>query len=155
MRTAVLWLALLGYFLVAAAAPAATGRLIKVLPEYLDSKGRTSLSPSLYDRDAYQAVLRLHPNQRSGIRFYIQWKIKGRPVEPLKARVELRGPALGALPRHTTLEQTLPPKRGWFGHWTGLTLGGDAYKQFGGVVAWRVTLWEGTRLLAEQKSFLW
>ena len=40
-------------------------------------------------------------------------------------------------------------------HWTGLALKGDEYEQFGEVTAWRVTLWEGTQLLGEQKSFLW
>jgi hypothetical protein len=32
---------------------------------------------------------------------------------------------------------------------------GDAYKQFGEVTAWRVSLWSGDQLLGEQKSFLW
>src|SRR5437899_2397501 len=36
-------------------ATAATGRIIKVLPHLLDLQGHHALSPSLYDRDAYQA----------------------------------------------------------------------------------------------------
>jgi hypothetical protein len=32
------------------AAPAATGKVVKVLPHFLDLKGRHSLTPSLYDR---------------------------------------------------------------------------------------------------------
>jgi hypothetical protein len=32
---------------------------------------------------------------------------------------------------------------------------GDEYKKLGELVAWRVTLWDGDKLLAEQKSFLW
>lgn len=155
MRLGIMWLIVFVSALATVPGSAATGRLIKVLPEYLDAKGRTSVSPSLYDRDAYQAVLRQHPERRSGIRYYVQWKIKGHPSAPLKAKVELRGPAQGKLPKHTVLEETLPAKTGWFGHWVGLTLSGDAYRQFGGVVAWRVTLWEGTNLLAEQRSFLW
>ena len=57
-------------------AVAATGRVIKVLPHFLDLKGRHSLSPSLYDRDAYQAQLRQHPEQRSALRFDVHWKAK-------------------------------------------------------------------------------
>src|SRR6266567_3807500 len=53
---------------------AASGRIIKVLPHLLDRGGRHTLSPSLYERDAYQAFLRKNPGQCSGLRFDIQWK---------------------------------------------------------------------------------
>jgi hypothetical protein len=42
-----------------------------------------------------------------------------------------------------------------FSHWTGITLGGSQYTEFGEVTAWRVTLWDGPQLLSELKSFLW
>ncbi len=135
-------------------AMAATGRVIKVLPLFLDQQGQHALSPSLFERDAYQAQLRQHPEQRSGMLFEVQWKTKGKPEAALKLRVELRGIAQGALPRQLVLEKPVTPG-GWFSHWTGLTLSGEAYKQFGEVTAWRVTLWENDRLLGEQKSFLW
>lgn len=137
------------------AADAATGKVIKVLPQFLDLKGRTALSPSLYDRDAYQAVLRLHPERRSGIRFFVQWKARGTVAEGLKLRVELHGGAQGQLPKEMVLEENLPSKTGWFSHWAGVTLKDETYKQLGGVTAWRVTLWDGTKLLGEQRSFLW
>ena len=44
---------------------------------------------------------------------------------------------------------------GWLSHWTKFELVGAEYKDFGRVTAWRATLWEGDRLLSEQKSFLW
>ena len=135
------------------AAPA-TGRVMKVLPHYLDLKGRHTLSPSLYERDAYQAQLRQHPEQRSALRFDVQWKAKGADTTQLKLRIELRGVVKGNLPKQLLLEQ--PVKRGkWFSTWSALTLGGVEYKQFGELTAWRVTLWDGERLLGEQKSFLW
>ena len=143
------------YWLVCLPVGAATGRVVKVLPEYLDLKGRNSLSPSLYERDAYQVYLREHPEKRSGVTFYTQWKLKGGVYEPLKLRVELRGPAAGELPKQMKLETEVEPKSGLFSHWTSLTLGGEDYKRFGHVTAWRVTFWEGNRLLGEQKSFLW
>ena len=141
---------LLAGTLSAAAAPA--GRVMKVLPHFLDLKGRHALSPSLYDRDAYQAQLRQHPEQRSGVRFDILWKARA-ASGGLKLRVELRGIAKGDLPREKTLEGEVKPHR--LGHWTSLTIGGDDYKDFGDVTAWRVTLWAGDQILGESRSFLW
>ena len=51
---------------------AASGKIIKVLPFFLDLKGRHSLHPSLYERDAYQAYLRQHPELRSGLQIDVQ-----------------------------------------------------------------------------------
>jgi hypothetical protein len=136
-------------------AGAATGHVIKVLPEYLDLKGHNSLSPSLYERDAYQVYLRDHPEKRSALRFYTEWKVKGPTTAPLKLRVELRGTATGNLPKRLILEAPVEPKGGWFGHWSSLTLAGADFKEFGQVTAWRVSFWEGNQLLGEQKSFLW
>jgi hypothetical protein len=155
MRRFLIWFCLAGSLAAAAPAVASTARILKVLPEFLDLKGRNSLSPSLYERDAYQVILRQHPEQRSGVRFYVHWKTKGPPWGPLKLRVELRGTVEGGLPKQLTLDQALLNPGGLFGRWTNLTLGGEEYKRFGAVTAWRVTLWEGDTLLAEQNSFLW
>jgi len=134
-------------------ASAATGKVVKVLPHFLDLKGRHSLSPSLYDRDAYQAQLRGNPEQRSGLRFDVQWKAQD-VRDKLKLKVELRGTAKGDFPGSTTLESEIPPGRKT-SRWTALTLAGEDYKKFGEVTAWRVTLWDGEQLVGEQKSFLW
>jgi hypothetical protein len=147
-------LALVACFCLSLCAHAATGRVLKVLPHFLDLQGRHATSPSLFDRDAYQAYLRLHPDQRSAVRFDVEWKTKGPPDSPLKIRAELRGVARGNLPSELTIENAVVPG-GWFSHWTSLTLRGEDYTKLGEITAWRVTLWEGTRLLGEQKSFLW
>jgi len=128
--------------------------VIKVLPQFLDLKGRNSLTPSLYDRDAYQAHLREHPELCSGMRFHVEWKSKKPVWEPLKLRVEARGLAKGDVPKQLVLELPVQPT-GWFSHWDSITVTGEQYKEFGGLTAWRVTLWEGGQLLSEQKSFLW
>ncbi len=101
-------------------AVAASGRIIKVLPQFLDLKGRHTLSPSLYDRDAYQAHLRTHPEERSGLRIAVQWKstVPGQ----YKLRLELRG-------RHekdstTVIRESSERKRGLFSNWTYLLLEG-------------------------------
>ncbi len=154
MRRLSIWLALVGVLAVAWSAQAATGRVIKVLPQYLDLKGRNSLTPSMHERDFYQTVLRDHTNQCSGMRFCVQWKTKGQPTAPVKLRVELRGVAHGDFPKQLVLEQPVAPG-GWFSHWAEIPLIGEEYKTIGRVTAWRVTLWEGPQLLGEQQSFLW
>ena len=139
---------------IALSAQGATGRIIKVLPQFLDLEGRNSISPSLYDRDAYQVRLRLHPEQRSTMRFDVQWKTKSPVWEPLKLRLEMRGIAQSNLPKELTLDLPVEPS-GWFSRWDRVVLTGEQYKDLGEITAWRVTLWEGTQLLEEQKSFLW
>ena len=132
-------------------ATAATGKIIKVLPHYLDKEGRHSLSPSLYDRDAYQAHLRKTPSERSGLRFDVQWRSPD--AGQLKLRVEVRG-GKGKELTERVLETTARHVGG-FSKWTTLTLAGEDYKKFGELAAWRATLWDGDKLLSEQKSFLW
>ena len=154
MRRALIWLSLVGWVAVALSASAASGRVIKVLPQYLDLKGRNSLTPSLYERDQYQATLRLHTNDCSGMRFQVQWKAKAQAAAPLKLLLELRGVARGDYPKRLTIEKPVE-SRSRYSHWTQLDLLGEEYKEFGEVTAWRVSLWEGSRLLGEQKSFLW
>ncbi len=154
MRRLCIWLVVAGWVAWGPSAQAATGRVIKVLPQFLDLKGRASLSASLYERDTYQASLRQHTNLCSGMRFMVQWKTKGQVTAPLKLRIELRGIARGDYPKQLTLEQAVEAK-GRFSHWAEIKLTGEEYKKFGEVTAWRGTLWEGEKQLGEQKSFLW
>ena len=129
------------------------GRIVKMLPLFLDLKGHDAISPSLYDRDAYQAYLRQHTNEISAIRFDFLWQVENPSVAKYKLRIELRGIGAGGKPTQTMLEQEAQPPslRGW----NCLTLGGADYKDFGELIAWRATLWRGDQLLSEQKSFLW
>ena len=144
---------LAGSLITASAADAITGSVIKTLPLLLDHQGMEAPSPSLFDRDAYQAQLREHPKKIAGVRFDVQWKATRAADEKLKVRVEARGVATNGSPSLKTFEA--PVTAGRFSRWTKFTLDGDAYQKFGNVVAWRVTLWNGDTLLAEQKSFLW
>ena len=137
-----------------AAAPAAkAGKVVKVLPLWLDQQGRIATSPSLFDRDAYQAHLREHTNEAAGLRFDVLWSAAKSGPEQLTLRAELRGVGEAGVPRLKNLEAEVAPGR--HGKWTSLTLGGADFKQFGAVVAWRVTLWNGSHLLGSQQSFLW
>src|SRR5580698_6142957 len=95
MRWFMLWL----FLLLAPAAQAGGPRVYKVLPQYLDDKGRNSLTPSLYDRDAYQSYLRLHPAKRTALQFVVQWNAEVTQTNEWKLRVELRGVPEGGQPK--------------------------------------------------------
>ncbi|MDB6021886.1 MAG: hypothetical protein JWQ04_1743 [Pedosphaera sp.] len=150
------WLMLLlsALLLLCPSVQAAEGHVLKVLPQFLDKRGRTALTPSLYDRDAYQAILRKDPSKRSTLQFAVQWKARTPETEPLKLRVELVGIAQTNAPKQTAIELQVRQHHS-FSHWAYLVMSGEQYKAFGEVTAWRVTLWDGDQLLSEQKSFLW
>jgi len=133
---------------------AASGKVIKVLPHYLDREGRIAQSPSLFERDAYQAILRQDRSLCSALRFDIQWKAK-KPVKSadLTLRLELVTSTVSN-ERPLVLEQ--PVRRKTLGsRWSSILLEGEAFRAAGELIAWRVSLWDGDRLVAEQRSFLW
>jgi hypothetical protein len=132
---------------------AGEGKIIKVLPQLLDKKGEHALSPSLYERDAYQFYLRNHPGQCAALRLAVQWKASEVDGTQLKLRAELRG--LEGNTIHTaTIEEPLQ-KMGRFSHWSELRIEGGEFKSLGRLIAWRVTLWDGEHQLGELESFIW
>jgi len=141
----------LALFCLTAGTAMGAAKIVKVLPHFLDLEGRESLNPSLYERDAYQALLRREPKKRSALRFDVQWR--SRQDSPLKLRVEMRGGS-GTEATSAAVEITERHLAG-FSKWSGLTLSGEEYRKFGELIAWRVTLWDGQTLLSEKKSFLW
>ena len=68
-------------------------------------------------------------------------------------RLELRGNR-GKEGTTAVLEESVK-YHGLFSAWSKATLTGEAYQKFGELSAWRATLWDGDKLLSEQKSFLW
>ncbi len=154
MRRLCFWLAILCLMTVAVRpVGAAEGKVIKALPLFLDKQGQTSVSPSLFERDAYQAWLRKHPSDRTGLSLAVQWKAGGVDWSRLKLRAELRGAVGNSL--HTTTLEFPVNKKSRFSQWTDFTITGDDFKKFGQLVAWRATLWEGDKQLGSQESFLW
>jgi len=137
-------------FAFAIVASAESAKVIKVLPHFLDLKGRSAVHPSLFDRDAYQQELRAAPTNRSALRFDVQWKARG--YDALTLRIDAKG-VKGKEPRTNIVEQVVKP--GVFSKSTQVTLMGDDYKNFGDLISWRATLLDGTNVVAEQKSFLW
>src|SRR5690348_3896419 len=144
------WLAVFILAIAMSSVARASDRIYKVLPQFLDDKGLNSTSPSLFDRDAYQAFLRRHPVSCSGLQYAIEWNARGPKSRELKLRVELRGVTEGDVPKSRTIEAMVHP-HGWFSHWAYVKLEGEEYKKFGPVTAWRATMWDGDKLLSEQK----
>jgi hypothetical protein len=132
-----------------ALAASAADKIVKVLPFLLDAQGRIATSPSLFERDAYQAYLRQHTNEISGLRY----DVLCHAGEKLKLRLELRGVGEKNIPKVKAIETEVAA--GTIENWTQIKLAGDDYKSFGAVTAWRTTLWSGDAQLSEQKSFLW
>ena len=131
---------------------AAIGKVNKVLPHLLDAQGRHTLSPSLFDRDAYQYELRSRPGLRGGMRFDVLWRVLP-PSKGLTIKVELRGsrsPAPGPI-----VVAAEARARGSYSQWTRVALSAADYEALGELMAWRVTLWRGDELLSEERSFLW
>ena len=152
MRKLPLVIIALFFVSLATEAGAVEARIKKVLPQYIDLRGRASLSPSLYERDAYQFFLRNNPEERSGMRFKVQWKGASKSGQ-LRLRLELRGVQEENV--RTELIELPVKNSGALSDWTSLDLRDDAYRNFGELAAWRATLWDGNQMIAEQKSFLW
>lgn len=143
--------AALALFVLALTAPAAEARIVKVLPHFLDKNGKHTLYPSLFERDFYQAHLKTHPELCSGMRFDVQWK--GRKLHEPKLKLEVRGANIPARQVETfsrDLKSGSP-----FSRWAGITVPVEDFNRLGSIVAWRVSLWDGEKQIAEQKSFLW
>jgi len=140
-------------FWLAPIAQAGEGSVVKVLPQLLDLHGRHTLSPSLYERDAYQSQLRKSRKLRGGARLAVEWKAKNVDWANLKLRAEIRCLLEDNL--HTVTMEEPAVKKGFFGYWSEFRIEGADYTTFGDIIAWRVTLWEGDRQIGALESFLW
>jgi hypothetical protein len=128
-----------------------SARISKVLPHYLDLEGRHTVNPSLFERDAYQAYLRAHPDEVGGLRFDVQWSSTVYYTDALLLKLELRG---SRSPEELVIEQEIE-RRPWYQRWTGIDLDEESFAKLGDIMAWRASLWDGEEMLAEQRSFLW
>ena len=124
------------------------GKISKVLPHWLDLQGRHTLSPSLLERDAYQAKLRADRSLCSGIRFDVKWAKN--TSGSVKLQLELR-----VTDKAKPIVRELAVKPSRRGGWDAVTLDGDAFRAIGKIIAWRVRLLDGDIELAERRSFLW
>src|SRR5438045_8010970 len=123
MRLRLMSLWLLGGLCSSLMLHAGPAKILKVLPQYVDLDGRHSLAPSLYGRDAYQAILRKYPEKRSGLRFDVNWKAKRQDSEKLLLRIELRGSGRD-VSEPIVLERPVRPAK-FFSTWSSLVLEGE------------------------------
>ena len=153
-KIVVLWGLVLSCLCLTAKDSKSNSRVLKVLPHYLDSKGLHTVSPSLFERDAYQAHLKDHPELVSTMRFDVHCRMDLPDLSDMKVRVEAR---FGKGNSIDTMETSAPIKRPRWGKrsWTRVTLDQEAFDAQARLIAWRVTLWQGDTLLASQTSFLW
>lgn len=128
--------------------------MLKVLPHYLDAKGLHTLSPSLFERDAYQSHLKDHPDKVSTMRFDVHLRLQDSDFEDVQVRVEAR---FGKGDSIETIKATAPLKKPKWGKrvWTSLTLDRETYDAGARMIAWRVTLRRGDEILDTHTSFLW
>ena len=127
-------------------------RIAKVLPHFLDKKGHLSVSPSLFERDAYQGYLRHNPEEISTLRYDFQWRGGASTADPITVRLETRGSRSDL--RHPNVFETPLVRSGW-GKWAFIAIPSEEYHKLGAIMAWRLSLWQKGVQIAEQKSFLW
>ena len=141
--------------LLALSAPsfAAEARIKKILQHLEDLEGRVARQPSLFERDAYQFELRQAPEKVGALRFDIQWASAISKDKTLNLKLEVV--AANTPPQKTSVFEKAVRNTGMIGNWTQIRLDKEAYAKLGRVISWRATLWDGERMLAEQKSFLW
>ena len=71
----------------------------------------------------------------------------------LRLKIEMRGVKGNAM--HTVTLEKPAVKNGWLSNWAEVRLTGRDYADFGEMVAWRASLWDGPRELSAQQSYLW
>ncbi len=126
----------------------------KTLRHLLDSDGRHTKSPSLLDRDAYQAHLKENPAEVNGLRFDLQIRYASRTPAPVTIRVEIRhGKGTDIL--NATFETPFEPKKRRRSQWGKLLIEKKDFRDLGEIIAWRVSLMDGDETLATDESFLW
>jgi hypothetical protein len=143
----------LAFMICGATSFAGSTKIIKVLQQRIDMEGRTSVSPSLYDRDAYQFWLRQKPEVCGGTRFQIQWKAEAASQRSLFLRIELVT-AKSGVDKALVFERPVRAPSHW-SRWSSITLASDEMTAVGEIIAWRVSLLDQETVLARQRSFLW
>lgn len=135
-----------------ARADARPDRIVKVLPHYVDLEGRHALSPSLFERDAYQVILKANPAKCGGLQFDVRWKARKAPGRQLALRLEM---VTTQHPRGRPLVVESPLPAGRKGGWARVQVDAATLRSAGDMIAWRVSLVEGGQALGSQQSFLW
>ena len=128
--------------------------VLKVNRTLLDPLGHeTDVVGNLKGEAVYQYALRHDPNRQTGARFHIKWKSPKR-AERIRLVLELQGLSTTNESTRATLTANQPDMDGW-AEWTTVDITGEQFKKLGEIMAWRVTLYSGDRVMAEQPSANW
>ena len=139
--------------LISLSASSSEARVVKVLPTLLDRNGKNSLSPSLYERDAYQAILRKSKELVSALRFDVQWKAPTATSKTVTLRLELRATAHSDSAPLVFDQEVHVKKHGT--RWSRMILDKETYSKVGQVVAWKISIIDQGKPIAQRTSFLW
>ena len=134
-------------------ANAGSVKIFKVLPHYLDKEGRHALSPSLFERDWYQALLKADPEKCSTVRFDVQWRNTLSDLNDLNIVIEVRGSKQGE--DTIIVTEKLSPKKSIWSRWKKVKIPEKDFLKIEGINAWRVIIRDGETNLREYRSFLW
>lgn len=129
-------------------------RVTKALVHYLDLNGKHTLSPSPFERDCYQAILRLNREKCSTMCFDIQWRNTLTDFgDDLTITVEAR--AGGVDSEVVSVTQPIRGKKSIWSHWTRVKLSEEDFERLQTVSAWRILIRDGNDLVEEFRSFMW
>jgi hypothetical protein len=134
-------------------ANAGSVKIFKVLPHYLDKEGRHALSPSLFERDRYQALLKANPEKCSTVRFDVLWRNTLSDIDDLNIVIEVRGSKQGE--NTFAVTEKLTPKKSIWSKWKKVNIPEETFLKIEGINAWRVIIRDGETNLQEYCSFLW
>ena len=132
----------------------ASTEILKVLPHWLDQQGRHTVSPSLFERDAYQLHLKYHREEVSTIRFDVNWRLKERGLQGCMLHLEARfgsKEGIQTLEQKTLIKAGKRRKKGW----SDLRIPKASVDFQSNLIAWRVRVMRGDEVLATRTSFLW
>lgn len=118
-----------------------------------DTGYRSGRNPALeFERKYwnYGAVSQADLEEKRGHIFVFSWENQG-PVADLEARFEYR--QKGSHGEVRTLTVAHPKTEG--GVRSIFQVVGRAYREWGPVASWRFSIWNGDKLVGEQKSFVW
>ena len=131
----------------------AEAKIFKVLPHFLDQEGRHALSPSLFERDAYQRVLSQNPERQSGMRFDVLWRVDKKQSGGVELHIEMTTKK-GDPTKPIVIKAPVKRSR-WFRKWSAVNYVGKDFRDGGEVLAWRALLIKDGKILDSQQSFLW
>lgn len=128
--------------------------VLKVNHEFIDSSGYTKEEPGdLINRARYQSMIR-NTDKVRGIRFFIHWKAPNNDGRRLAVKLEARGYDAGS-ERNSMEVITRRIEDVDSSGWISVDIDADRYKQFGKLMAWKVSLWSGNELKSSRYSFTW